>query len=83
MMKAVKQSDRSKGGRPPFPAELVFKPLVMQALYNLSDDQAEFVIQDQLSFMLFLSLSCMARFRMPKRSGYSTKAWCGPAPSRI
>jgi len=30
---------------------------VLQALYNLSDDQAEFVIQDRLSFMWFLGLS--------------------------
>jgi len=29
---------------------------VLQALYNLSDDQAEFVIQDRLSFMRFLGL---------------------------
>ncbi len=35
----------------------MFKILVLQALYNLSDDQAEFVIQDPLSFMRFLGLS--------------------------
>lgn len=35
----------------------MFKILVHQALYNLSDDQAEFVIQDRLSFMRFLGLS--------------------------
>lgn len=29
----------------------MFKILVLQALYNLSDDQAELVIQDRLSFM--------------------------------
>lgn len=36
---------------------MLFKILVLQAPYNLSDDQAEFVIQDRLSFMRFLSLS--------------------------
>lgn len=35
----------------------MFKILVLQALYNLSGDQAEFVIQDRLSFMRFLGLS--------------------------
>ncbi len=34
----------------------MFKILVLQALYNLSDDQAEFVIQDRLSFLRFLGL---------------------------
>ena len=56
LAKALKRSDGAKGGRPPFPAVLMFKILVLQALYNLSDDQAEFVIQDRLSFMRFLGL---------------------------
>ena len=57
LAKALKRSDGSKGGRPAFPPVLMFKILVLQALYNLSDDQAEFVIQDRLSFMRFLGLS--------------------------
>lgn len=57
LAKALKRSDGSKGGRPAFPSVLMFKIMVLQALYNLSDDQAEFVIQDRLSFMRFLDLS--------------------------
>jgi len=57
LAKALKRSYGSKGGRPAFPAVLMFKILVLQALYNLSDDQAEFVIRDRLSFMRFLGLS--------------------------
>ncbi|ODR91219.1 transposase [Sinorhizobium alkalisoli] len=57
LAKALKRSDGSKGGRPAFPSVLMFKILVLQALYNLSDNQAEFVIQDRLSFMRFLGLS--------------------------
>ncbi|MFK4064143.1 IS5 family transposase [Brucella anthropi] len=57
LSKALKRSDGSKGGRPPFSAVMMFKILVLQVLYNLSDDQAEFVIQDRLSFMRFLGLS--------------------------
>jgi IS5 family transposase len=56
LAKALRRSDGAKGGRPPFPAVRMFKILVLQALYNLSDDQAEFVIQDRLSFMRFLGL---------------------------
>lgn len=61
LAKALKRSDGSKGGRPPFPAVMMFKILVLQALHNLSDDQAEFVIQDRLSFMWFLGLSLSER----------------------
>jgi IS5 family transposase len=54
--KALNRSDRSKGGRPPHDAVLMFKVLVLQALYNLSDDQTEFQIGDRLSFKRFLGL---------------------------
>ena len=53
---ALARSDRGKGGRPPFDAVLMFKVLLLQALYNLSDDQTEFQIRDRLSFMRFLGL---------------------------
>lgn len=57
LAKALKRSDGAKGGRPPFDPVLMFKILVLQSLYDLSDDQAEFVINDRLSFMRFLGLS--------------------------
>ena len=34
----------------------MFKILVLQSLYKLSDDQTEFQIKDRLSFMPFLGL---------------------------
>src|SRR5215469_15569707 len=34
----------------------IFKALVIQALYNLSDEQAEYQVRDRLSFMRFLGL---------------------------
>ncbi|MDR4485391.1 MAG: transposase, partial [Nitrospirales bacterium] len=46
-------SGRRAGGRPPFDAVLMFKVLVLQALYNLSDEQTEYQIRDRLSFMRF------------------------------
>lgn len=36
---------------------MMFKILVLQVLYNLSNDQAEFQIADRLYFMWFLGLS--------------------------
>ena len=56
LAKALKRCDGAKGGRPPFDTVLMFKILVLQALYDLSHDQAELVINDRLSFMRFLGL---------------------------
>lgn len=52
-----KNSDPSKGGRPPYDAVLMFKVLVLQHFYNLSDDQTEFQIRDRYSFCRFLGLT--------------------------
>ena len=49
--------DVSKGGRPPSDALLKFKMLILQSLYNLSDDSLEQQVLDRLSFMRFLGLT--------------------------
>jgi transposase, IS5 family len=54
---ALERSDRARGGRPPYDAVLMFKVLVLQTLYTLSDDQTEYQIRDRLSFMRFLGLA--------------------------
>ena len=53
---ALNRSDGSKGGRPPMDTILMFKVLVILALYGLSDAQAEFQILDRRSFGRFLGL---------------------------
>ena len=53
---AVNYGDGSKGGRPPYDVVMIFKILIIQAQNNLSDDRAEFLIKDHLSFMRFLGL---------------------------
>lgn len=47
---------KSRAGRKPLDAVLMFKTLILSALYNLSDDQVEYQIRDRLSFMRFLGL---------------------------
>jgi IS5 family transposase len=47
---------KSNAGRKPYDDVLMFKTLVLQALYNLSDDQTEYQIRDRLSFRRFLDL---------------------------
>jgi transposase, IS5 family len=47
---------KSNAGRKSYDAILKFKVLVLQSLYNLSDEQTELMIRDRLSFMRFLDL---------------------------
>ena len=53
---ALKKEAKGKGGRPPFDYVMMFKILILQRYYNLSDDRTEFQILDRLSFMRFLGL---------------------------
>ena len=50
------RGDCSRGGKPPYDAVLMFRVLVLQALYTLSDDQTEYQLRDRLSFMRFAGL---------------------------
>src|SRR3954454_643035 len=52
---------KNAAGRKPWDAIVIFKTLVLQALYNLSDDQIEYQIRDRLSFMRFLGLGLADR----------------------
>jgi transposase, IS5 family len=48
--------DLSKGGHPPFNRLMLFKALITQSSYYLSDDQLECQIIDRVSFNRFLKL---------------------------
>lgn len=57
-LETIREKDRkSPAGRKPYDVVLMFKILILQSLYNLSDSQTEFQIKDRLSFMAFLGLS--------------------------
>ena len=43
-------------GRRPYDNLLIFKGLVLQHWYNLSDEELEFQIRDRVTFMRFLGL---------------------------
>jgi IS5 family transposase len=47
---------KSNAGRKPIDAIVMFRMLVLQSLYNLSDEQIEFQVRDRLSFTRFLGL---------------------------
>ena len=56
LTKVFKKEARGAGGRPPYDYLMLFKILVLQRIYNLSDDQTEYQINDRISFMRFLGL---------------------------
>jgi IS5 family transposase len=48
---------KGPGGRPPYDYIMMFKILILQRYYNISDEQVEYQILDRLSFMRFLELT--------------------------
>jgi IS5 family transposase len=50
------EARKSCAGRKPLDAILLFRMLVLQSLYNLSDEQVEYQVRDRLSFTRFLQL---------------------------
>ena len=54
--KAFKKERKSNAGRPHFDYIMMFKVLILQNLYNLSDFQMEFQIRDRFTFRRFLGL---------------------------
>lgn len=54
--KYVLKEAKAPGGRPRYDMLMMFKVLVLQRLYNLSDAQTEYQIRDRLSFMRFVGV---------------------------
>ena len=69
------KTPRSKGGRKPFDAVMMFKILILQSLYGLSDAQMQYQILDRLSFMKFLGLSLGNRVPDEKTIWDCREAW--------
>ena len=60
----IKPEDRkSSAGRKPYDAILKFKILVLQSLYNLSDEQTEYLIRDRLSWLQLITGRFSSRAR--------------------
>lgn len=54
---AFEKVEKGVGGRPPYDYVMMFKIMVLQRYYNLSDEQMQYQILDRLSFMRFLNLT--------------------------
>jgi hypothetical protein len=71
---------KSRAGRKPRDAVVMFKAIVLGALYNLSDEQLEHQLRDRLSFMRFLGLGLedpTPDATTPRRSGSTASSWSG------
>ena len=55
-LESMYKSGTQKGGRPPYDPVKMLKILILQKLYNLSDRQTEFQINDRASFQRFLGI---------------------------
>ena len=55
------KTKEGKGGRPPYDNLMMFKVIILQQLYNLSDEQAEYQINDRLSWKRFLAMTAFDR----------------------
>ena len=58
---ALNQGAKGAGGCRPYDYVMMFKILILQRYYNISDDKTEFAILDRLSFMRFLGLTLSDR----------------------
>ena len=67
--KALWKDRKSHVGRPPYDEVMMLKIIVLQRLYNLSDDQTEYQITDRMSFERFLGLSLGERVPDAKTIG--------------
>jgi transposase, IS5 family len=56
LMRVRDKERKSNAGAKPYDVVLMFKGLIIQSLYNLSDDELEYQILDRLTFMRFLGL---------------------------
>ncbi len=54
---SFEKEEKGIGGRPAFNFVMMFKILVLQRYYNLSDEQMQYQILDRFSFMRFLGLT--------------------------
>ena len=54
--KALEKEAKGPGSRPAFDKVMMFKILILQEYFGLSDEQMEFQITDRFSFMRFLGL---------------------------
>ena len=62
---------KSTAGRKPYDTDLMFKILILQSLYNLSDEAMEYQVRTDFPSCVFLIWLLKTLFRMPEQYGFS------------
>lgn len=57
LSKGLKKARKSNAGRKSYDALQMFKLVILQSLYTLSDEQTEYQVRDRLSFQRFVGLA--------------------------
>jgi hypothetical protein len=66
---------KNSAGRKPWDEVVIFKALVLQALFNLSDDQVEYQLRDASPSCAFSVWSWRMRFPTPRLCGSIARRW--------
>jgi hypothetical protein len=72
------EDKKSSAGRKPVDVIVMFRMLVSQSLYNLSDEQVEYQVSDRMSFTRFLRLALRIAYPTARRCGCSVRRWGRP-----
>ena len=67
--KSHEKERKSQAGRKPYDAVFMFKILILQHVYNLSDDEMEYQVRDRYSFCRFLDSAPQSSVPDAKTSG--------------
>ena len=65
---------KSTAGRKPYDTDLMFKILILQSLYNLSDEAMEYLVRTDFPSCVFLIWLLKTLFRMPEQYGFQRAA---------
>lgn len=82
-LRAKAETRKSAAGRKPLDEIVMFKVLVLQSLYNLSDDNTEYLIRDRLSFMRFLGLGLEGTVPDAKSIWLYREAWAKDGTAKV
>ena len=82
-LRAKAETRKSAAGRKPLDEIVMFKVLVLQSLYNLSDDNTEYMIRDRLSFMRFLGLGLENAVPDAKSIWLYREAWAKDGTAKV
>lgn len=75
----IQGESKGPGGRPRWDAVVIFKALVLQRIYNLSDEQMEYQSRTGSRFTVSSGWAWVSACPTAGRCGRTARSWCRPA----